>query len=199
MDFALYKDVNGFAHGHDFFEDVLRFFAKDAPYLFFALLAVLWLARGKYATRSGRHGVAAAGFSALLALGAAQVLSHLVERARPYVAHPHDAYLFVARSTDSSFPSDHATGAFAIATAIWLRNRRVGWLALAMATVVSVARVAVGAHYPGDVLAGAALGALAALALWVPVVRRPLHALADWAGALYERAANAVLRAPSRA
>jgi undecaprenyl-diphosphatase len=77
--------------------------------------------------------------------------------------------------------------------AIWLRNRRAGWVALALATVLSISRVVVGTHYPTDVLAGAALGSAAALLLWLPAVRRPLHGLADYAGTLYERVATAVL------
>jgi undecaprenyl-diphosphatase len=153
---------------------------------FVALLAVIFLARGKWRTVNGRHGVTAAGFSALLALGAAQIIAHIVERPRPYIAHPGHAHLFIAASPDPSFPSDHATAAFAIAVALLLRHRKAGILALVMAVMVSVARVAVGTHYPGDVLAGAALGSAAALLLWHPVVRRPLHDLGDWVGRLYE-------------
>jgi undecaprenyl-diphosphatase len=187
MDYEVYKFVNGLGAGHEWLEDPLRFFALDAQVFFIALLAGLFLARGKWGSVSGRHGVAAAGFSALLALGAAQVISHLWERPRPYVAHPHDAHLFITPSVDPSFPSDHATAAFAIAVAIFLRHRRAGTVALVMAAIVSVARVVVGTHYPGDVLGGAALGTAFALLLWLPPVRRPLHALADWAGRLYER------------
>lgn len=144
--------------------------------------------RGKWRSLNGRHGVVAAGFSALLALGIAHLIVELWARPRPYVAHAADAHLFIDRSHDPSFPSDHATAAFAIAVALLLRHRKAGWLALAMAAVLSVARVAVGTHYPSDVLAGAAIGTLAALVLWHPSVRRPLHRLAEWAGALYERA-----------
>jgi len=118
------------------------------------------------------------------------------ERPRPYVTHPHAAHLFIPVSHDFSFPSDHATAAFAIAVALLLRHRRAGILALAMAAVLSLARVAVGTHYPSDVLAGAALGAAAALLLWHPAVRRPLHALADRSGRLYEAVADRLLRRP---
>jgi undecaprenyl-diphosphatase len=188
VDFSLYKSLNSFAAHHDRLEDVFRFLAVDGQFLFVALLAGLFLATGKWRTVSGRHGVAAAGFSALLALGAAQIISHLVDRPRPYVTHPGDSHLFIPASHDASFPSDHATAAFAIAVAIWLRNRRAGYLALALATAVSVGRVAVGTHYPGDVVAGAGVGTAAALVLWAPPIRSRLHALADWAGALYDRA-----------
>ena len=195
MDFSLYQAINGLAGRSDVFEDAMRFVAIDGQLLFVAILAGLFLARGKWTSRNGRHGVAAAGFSALLALGVAQLLSHLWERPRPYIAHPGDAHLFIDPSPDPSFPSDHATAAFAIAVSIWLRHRRAGWLALALATLLSVSRVAVGTHYPTDVLAGAAIGTLAALVLWLPAVRRPLHRLADEVGAIYERGGTRMTRA----
>jgi undecaprenyl-diphosphatase len=189
IDFTIYKSLNGFAYHHDGFEDTLRFFAVNAQFAFLLLLAALFLVRGKWRSINGRHGVIAAGFSALLALGLAQIVADWVARPRPYVTHAHDAHLFIAQSHDPSFPSDHATAAFAIAVALLLRHRKAGLLALALAVMVSVGRVAVGTHYPGDVLAGAALGTGAALILWHPSVRQPLHRLGEWAGRLYERLA----------
>lgn len=157
-----------------------------------ALLALLFLVRGKWRSLNGRHGVVAAGFSALLALGIAQLIADLWARPRPYIAHP-DVHLFIAPSHDPSFPSDHATAAFAIAVALLLRHRRAGWLALGLATVLSIARVAVGTHYPADVAAGALIGAAAALVLWHPSVCEPLHRLAEWAGRTYDQVAAAGL------
>ena len=177
-------------------EDPLRFFALQGQAFFVALLAAVFLARGKWRSVNGRHGVIAAGFSAALALGIAQIVIHLWERPRPYVAHPGDAHLFIAASHDPSFPSDHATAAFAIAVALLLRHRKVGIVALIMAVTLGVARVAVGTHYPGDVLAGAVLGSAAALALWHPMVRRALHALGDWGGQVYEAIIARLLRQP---
>jgi undecaprenyl-diphosphatase len=187
MDLTLFNAINGAAAHHDgLIEDPLRFFAIEAPVLFIVLLAALFLATGRLRSVSARHGVVAAGFSAALALGAAQVLNHLWARPRPYVAHPGDAHLFIAPTHDTSFPSDHATAAFAIAVAIALRSRRAGWVALALATLVAVSRVAVGTHYPSDVLAGAAIGTLAALVVFHPRVRGPLHRLADLVGGTYD-------------
>jgi undecaprenyl-diphosphatase len=196
-DLSLYEHLNGYATRHDGFEDVLRFFAVDAQVIFLALLAVLFFARGKYRSRNGRHGVAAAGFSAVLALGIAQAIGHLWDRPRPYEAHPAHAHLLLPVSPDPSFPSDHATAAFAIAVAIGLRHRKAGALALVLATIVSVSRVALGTHYPSDVIGGAALGALCALVFWIPSVRARLNRLADWAGRLYERVTARAVRRPA--
>jgi undecaprenyl-diphosphatase len=187
MDLSLLETLNGYAARHDsLFEDPLRFVSVEAPVLFIVLLAALFLANGKLASRNARHGVVAAGFSTALALGIAQVVTHLWARPRPYVAHPGDVHLFIPASMDTSFPSDHATAAFAIAVAIFLRSRRAGWLALAMAALVSIGRVVVGTHYATDVLAGAAIGTLSALVFFHPRVRGPLHALADRVGAIYD-------------
>ena len=158
----------------------------NLQYAFVALLAVLFFVRGKWRSINGRRGVVAAGFSALLALGVAHIIADIWVRPRPYDAHP-GAHLFIAPSADSSFPSDHATAAFAIAVALFLRHRKAGWIALAMATLVSVARVAVGTHYPADVAAGAVIGTVAALVLWQPIFREPLNRLADWAGRIFDR------------
>jgi undecaprenyl-diphosphatase len=187
MDVRMLEALNGYAGRHDsLFEDPLRFMTLQAPVLFILLLGALFLAHGKLGARNARRGVVAAGFSAGLALGVAQIANHLWARPRPYVAHPGDVHLFIPASIDTSFPSDHATAAFAIAVAIFLRSHRAGWIALTMAAVVSLSRVAVGTHYPSDVLAGAAIGTLAALVFYHPLVRRPLHALADRVGALYD-------------
>ena len=187
MDSTIFDALNDLAIRHDsVVEDPLRFFAVDAQYLFVALLAVLFVTTGKWRSVNGRHGVMAAGFSALLALGIAHLIADLWARPRPYLAHP-DAHLFIARSHDTSFPSDHATAGFAIAVALFLRHRKAGWLALGLATIVSIARVAVGTHYPSDVVAGAMIGAAAALIFWHPSVREPLHRVAEWTGRVYDR------------
>jgi undecaprenyl-diphosphatase len=197
MDFTVYKALNGFAFHHDGWEDVARFLESVAPLFFVVLLAGLFLARGKWRSRNARHGVVAAALSAGLALTLAKLLSDAIARQRPFVDHPHTAHLFIKHAADYGFPSDHASGAFAIAVALLLRHRRAGLLALAMAVAISIGRVMVGVHYPSDVAAGAVLGTLCALVFWHPRVRGPLAALADWLGALYERVAAALLRRPA--
>jgi undecaprenyl-diphosphatase len=192
VDLWLLKVLNGLASLSDGLEDPFEFLANEAELLFAGLLAVVFVARGKYTSVKARHGVVAAGLSALLGLAVAHAISGMWDRPRPFEAH--DVHLFVAPSPDPSFPSDHATAAFAIAVALFLRNRRVGWVALAMASVISLSRVAVAVHYPSDVLGGAVIGVLAALALWVPPVRGPLHALGDRLSDLYERLAAGAAR-----
>lgn len=79
----------------------------------------------------------------------------------------------------SAFPSGH-TATIALLTGVWALSsirRWAPWLALGTAVLVGVSRVAVGVHWPSDVLGGLALGWTSA---WVglriaPRVRWGLH------------------------
>lgn len=69
-----------------------------------------------------------------------------------------------AFGSENSFPSDHAAYMTAMATAILLADRKLGMLALAWTFIVILApRVLLNYHYPTDILAGAAIGALIAM------------------------------------
>lgn len=81
-------------------------------------------------------------------------------------------HLLAARTADPSFPSDHAAAAFAIAVAVFAFSRRAGGALLAVAVLIAVSRVALGVHYPVDVLAGAAVGAVSALLVVRPCAPR---------------------------
>ncbi len=60
----------------------------------------------------------------------------------------------------SSFPSDHAMLMTTIATAILIRNRTLGLIAIGWTTAAILApRVYLGLHHPTDILAGMVLGA----------------------------------------
>lgn len=71
----------------------------------------------------------------------------------------------------NSFPSDHAIVVFCAAAGLWMVSRRLGALAVAYATLISLPRICVGAHYPTDVLAGALLGTGTAFLSKLPTVR----------------------------
>src|SRR6478735_4201786 len=175
MDFSLVHHLNDFLVGHDGVEDPLSAYVSAAEVLFLGMLIVAFVVVGGHRRRDAQRAVVAAGLSAGLALAIASVMARVVDRPRPFAAH-HGVHLFVAHAADPGFPSDHATAAFAIAVALLLRFRVWGLVTLA------VGRVALGIHYPTDVLAGAALGSAVALGLYTPAVRTLLNRLADAVG-----------------
>jgi undecaprenyl-diphosphatase len=186
VDLSILHTLNNFVARHDTVEDPVLFYANAAEALFLAmLLLVAVVARGQRWLGLRRAAVAA-GLSAGLALAIGQLVSHLVERARPFVTHPASVHLFARHVADASFPSDHATASVAIAVAILLRKRPWGSVVTLFALILCVGRVAIGVHYPSDVLGGALLGTVAALVLWAPGLRVRVDGLSDFAGGAWD-------------
>ena len=139
--------------------------AIGVPLLILAV-AGQWWRRGD--RRHIRHVLVASGFSFLLGLALNQIILLFIHRPRPYDAGI--THLLIAPSGDFSFPSDHATATFAIASAFLLHGlRRQGLVFLAAAFIVAFSRVYIGTHYASDVAGGALTGVVAALLV------RPLY------------------------
>ncbi len=81
---------------------------------------------------------------------------------RPFLVL-HNFNLLIARDMESSFPSGHASFYFALATGVYLYNKKAGLIYLVLASLMGFARVFVGVHWPLDILAGAVLGILTAV------------------------------------
>lgn len=108
----------------------------------------------------------------LAAIGVNQPISALVGESRPSAVLP-QILVLADRSTDPSFPSDHAVTGGAVAAGLFLVDSRLGLLATLAAVLMAFSRVYIAAHYPQDVLAGPVLGAAVSLAGYL-VVRRIL-------------------------
>ncbi len=138
-----------------------------------ALVAVVALGRGHSTWHGGSLRLIAERafyFFATIAVSGllAQIVKHLVGRARPPLLSVDGAYHFqgfVLRDALASFPSGHTTSAFAAAVALgYMRPDWRRWL-LAGAAFIGLSRILVGAHFPSDVVAGAALGSIVSITL----------------------------------
>jgi undecaprenyl-diphosphatase len=94
------------------------------------------------------------------------LLKHLVERVRPcHVVQ--GVHLLVDCGQGFSFPSSHAANSFAVATTFAILLRKYKLLLFVVAVIVSYSRIAVGVHYPIDVLCGAVVGLLSGVAVCI--------------------------------
>lgn len=174
-DRTLFRDVNAFTRDTTWLHGGMLAYAAYGTVLFAGLLlAGWWLARS---SRDLVKVTAAlwAPVGALVALGVNQLLVHAWQEPRPYDVLSHVSVL-AHRSSDYSFPSDHAVMAGAVAGGLLLVHRRLGAAAMAAALLMAFARVYVGAHWPGDVVVGLVVGAAVVVGGFV-VVRRPAVAL----------------------
>lgn len=154
VDTSLFEWINGLAGQNHAVDIIMVLTAKYMPVMLILILGALWLTMQK----KYQQGALLAGLSAVLALGIGQIIGLLFHRLRPYYVHP--THLLIARTQDTSFPSDHATLAFAVAALIWQIDRKISLALFALAALLGFARVYVGAHYPTDVIGGAMLGIL---------------------------------------
>lgn len=145
---------------------------------------------GRDGMPAGRRGVGLALIGAILTMAAARLIQNLAPH-RPRPMHAPELMLNLpagiapdALQEWSSFPSDTAGLAFALAAGVLAASPPLGigcllWTAI----VVCAPRIYAGLHYPSDILGGALLGLVTTLAVAPAVLRagrahwpaRPAH------------------------
>ena len=101
------------------------------------------------------------------AFGLAEAVKGIVGERRP---HGYDPLVPLPHS--SSFPSGHAATSFACATVLSALVPGGAPAFVALAAAIAYSRLYLGVHWPGDVVAGAALGVATALLLLEATRRR---------------------------
>ncbi|OIK08805.1 undecaprenyl-diphosphatase [Bacillus sp. MUM 116] len=147
MNYNLFKSIHNLSGHNHTLDNFMVFITNDAIYIFALALIALWLFGGK----SMKRAVLYAGGTGLLGLVMNVLIAKVHYEPRPFVTH-HFIPL-IPHSNDPSFPSDHSTGSFAIAIAMWLRNKKIGIPMFILAILTGFSRIWAGLHYPLDVLA----------------------------------------------
>ena len=163
MDGAIVRFLNSGVGNVALFDWLMNVLVSDyfVPVTGSLVLIALWMT-GPHDTRPLNQVttmIAAGGIGAANAV--TTIINGMVERPRPFVDN--DLTLLFYSPTDPSFPSNTASVGFALATAVFLRHRRLGGALYALAFCWAFARVYAGVHYPTDVLAGAVIGVMGAL------------------------------------
>jgi undecaprenyl-diphosphatase len=105
-------------------------------------------------------------FAVLVPVMVSELIKWTVGRGRPFVGGEGDVFHFshfAGTAAYASFPSGHATTAFALAfavAALWPQTRV--WM-LVYALVICATRLVLLAHHPSDVVAGALVGVIGAM------------------------------------
>lgn len=157
-DRAVYRAVAGFST--PMLDEPLRLISDFANhskpwFLVAGGLAILGGPRGRLAALTG---VAAIGITSLVINQPMKLLRRRARPDRPTLGVPESRW--VSMPTSASFPSGHSGSAAAFAVSVGHLLPATRWPLRAAAATVAFSRVYTGVHYPGDVLVGAATGAL---------------------------------------
>lgn len=166
IDIAIIQFVNGFALQSSWFDRLILDIFQLNTFKMMPLVAILV---GLWFTEDSEHGLKRRTvFTSLLGGFVALVMTRLVQNLSPHRPRPaldgsfHFTLPAGGYTNDwSSFPSDTAGLAFALALGIWLASRKAGLFAFAWAAIViSFPRLYGGYHYLSDLIAGGVIGML---------------------------------------
>jgi undecaprenyl-diphosphatase len=161
--------INGLAGHVSWIDGVIRTLSCDLffPVVMMIALIAVWFSGRNIADRTkNQYGV----ICSLASMGIANLLvficnAILPDRLRPFekfgIFPQGEVHLVFYPPTDPSFPSNAAAASFALAAGLWVYNRKLGYIFLIPALIISFGRIYMGVHYPLDILGGLVLAILA--------------------------------------
>lgn len=153
LNYELLKAINDLAGKSSVVDAIMIFATNYAVPVFAIVLLMMWFFGKEYMKKT----VVYSALSGVLGILINVLISKIYFEPRPFVTHD-DLNVLVEHARDASFPSDHTTGAIALAFAIALRNKRIGIVMMVFALLTGFSRMYVGNHYPGDVAMGIVIG-----------------------------------------
>lgn len=160
MDLYLFNLINQFALKWEWLDVLAIILAEFFQYfLLFGLFLFLVKDFKKY-LRMVIESVVAALFARFVIVS---FIRWTLPRPRPFITNNVN---LLFEYSGSAFPSGHAAFFFAVATIIYLYNKKIGALFYLSSILIVLARVFSGVHWPSDILAGAVVGILSGYAIY---------------------------------
>jgi len=156
MDLNFFNLIHGIAGEWQFFDWLGIFLANYFGY--FLVLTALILILKQTGWQRKIYFLSLIFLSLILSRGIiAEAIKFFVARPRPFSVLSIQP-LIDANGVNASMPSGHATFYFALATAVFFLNKKMGLYFGGAAILMGIARIFVGVHWPTDILAGAVIG-----------------------------------------
>jgi undecaprenyl-diphosphatase len=162
MNESIFRLINSFAGRSGVLDAVIIFFTDSAGIVLVFTLLLYALHAFYHGKRADTRRVLEAFAMALGAWIIGIIGKAIFASPRPFESLAAAHKLLIYGSNDS-FPSGHATFYFALGAALFAHDKKLGAVAMIVAILIGLARVAAGIHWPVDILVGAVLGITIAL------------------------------------
>ncbi len=154
MDRLLFETINGLSFRNNFLDFLAIFIGEYLGYILLASLLFFLL----YKKEVFFQAIISGTISRFIFVF---IIRALYYRERPFLQY--DITPLIEHAPTASFPSGHASFFFALSTAIFIKNKKIGSLFLILSFLISISRVFSGIHFPSDIIFGAIIGVLTAV------------------------------------
>ncbi len=167
MDQYLFFFLYNLTHKNQFLDWLLVFFAKDIVFNWIVVLlgALLLISFLEKDWRRRFYFSSLTIISVILSRGiVTEIIRYFYHHPRPFTVL--DIEPLISHAATASFPSGHMTFIIPIALVFFLMRRRLGTWFLLVSVFIGLARIAVGVHWPIDILGGIIVGAVSFMAVY---------------------------------
>jgi len=177
IDKEIFSLINAHVGSYKWLDTLVGLLVSDylIPVSFSLLLLSIWIGWKDDVMRDrNQTGVLLSIFGVITANAIVKIMNLIFFRPRPF--DELEVNLLFYMPTDSSFPSNPAAVAFAIATGIFHINKKLAISMYLLSALYGLSRIYAGVCYPTDVIAGMAIGILSVITIriffyymkWIP-------------------------------
>ena len=154
IDLKIFEAINNFAGQYAWLDQLGIFVASSVGFVLLAILAYYFLFKKSY-----RMTMVAMTSALIARYGVVAFIRFLYQRPRPISV---DGVHQLVTNEKWSFPSGHTSFFFALSTAVYFYNKKLGLLFYMVSFLMGISRIFVGVHWPTDIMGGILVGCICA-------------------------------------